>query len=524
MVEASETEVLSERAGASEAYPTVVLGACPSCGARYAEGLKFCPFDGETLAILEDSERPPDPLLGCVIEDRYRIEGVLAEGGMGTVYRVSHTTLSNPFAMKVLRREFASDPTVASRLVAEAKATAAIDHHAIVEVTDFGEIDAQILPELGAVTLPYFVMEYVEGHSLGMILRQQGRLSIETIFDMMSTLAGALGAAHAAGIVHRDLKPENLRIEPSGAVRVLDFGVAKVLGASRQTQKGMVFGTPHYMSPEQAQGHPIDGRTDIYALGVLMYQCATGKIPFEADTYMGVVTQHMFEMPQPFAVVASDLAGHPLEGIVMCCLEKDPAARFQTMDDMKAALEAARTALLAGEQPLPSSRVGGRPMRLRSARRVSPRITRTLQQPRRVTGAMVVVIFVVLGVLGGGLVWGLRHARWATSETREATTPSASRGVGQQVEAAKVAGAPSEMAPPMASATDDAAAAPSASVAHGAEPPRSHADNQPGASAVVRSKPTVLRQPRRRAPEPRPPKSPPPSPPPPQRGELVDPW
>jgi serine/threonine-protein kinase len=360
-----------------------------------------------------------------------------------------------------------------------------------------------------------------------MILRQQGRLPIETIFDMMSTLAGALGAAHAAGIVHRDLKPENLRIEPNGAVRVLDFGVAKVLGSSRQTQKGMVFGTPHYMSPEQAQGHPIDGRTDIYALGVLMYQCATGTIPFEADTYMGVVTQHMFEMPQPFAVVASDLAGHPLEGIVMCCLEKDPAARFQTMDEMKKALDAARAALIAGEQPPASSRVGGRPMRLRSARQDPERITRTLQQPRRVTGAMVVVIFIVLGVMGGALVWGLRQAPWATPAANEATTPSAARGVGQEVESAKAAAAPSAAAPPFASAIGDPDSASSAGVAPRAESPPSHEGDKSAASAVVGSKPTILRQPIRRAPPPRRLKAPPPppaQPPPAQPGELVDPW
>jgi serine/threonine-protein kinase len=509
-----------EPATPGDGLATVALTVCPRCGARYAEGLKFCPFDGEALAVLADSDRPPDPLLGCVIAERYRIEGILAEGGMGMVYRVSHTTLSNPFAMKVLRRELAADPAVAARLVEEARATAAIDHPAIVEVTDFGEIDSSVLPELGAVSLPYFVMEYVEGQALDQIIRERGRLPIETVIHIMSSLASALSAAHAVGIVHRDLKPANIRIEPNGTVRVLDFGVAKVLGASRQTQKGLVFGTPQYMSPEQAQGEAVDGRSDVYALGVLMYQCATGTVPFEADSYMGVVTQHMFEIPEPFAVVAAELAGHPLESVVMRCLEKDPAARFQTMDEFRAELQIAQAAIEAGESPPLSVRPPGRGLKLRQAVPVagSP-AARDLAHPRRVSGPWVVAIFLVLGVCGAAAVWGLRHAL-SGQALSVAPSEAATASAGATPSAARDASADIDGDDTPAPGIEPAATPASGHVAAPASPPTATS------AASVRSVGTV-RPTRRPRTVPRAPSAAPPRPPPPRtkaQGDVVDPW
>ncbi len=315
---------------------------CPKCESHYSGDALFCPFDGEPLATAPDWDPGSDPLLGCRLTGRFEVESVIAEGGMGTVYRVRHMTLDSVFAMKVLRRDLARDEVVAARLVDEARATAAIGHPNIVAVTDFGEINSAILPDLGPLKLPYFIMELIGGDSLLGLIRKQGPLSLSRTANLMLQVASALEAAHNAGVIHRDLKPENIRVSMDGSTevaKVLDFGVAKVIGSSRKTQKGMVFGTPHYMSPEQGQGHVVDQRTDIYALGVIIYECLTGKVPFAADTFMGVVTKHMFARPEPLSVARPEVGDSPLEPVMMRCLEKEPQARYQSMAELKVDLE-----------------------------------------------------------------------------------------------------------------------------------------------------------------------------------------
>jgi serine/threonine-protein kinase len=213
-------------------------------------------------------------------------------------------------------------------------------------------------------------MELLGGESLSEALVRGGPMSAGRVARIAHQCAQALAAAHAAGIVHRDLKPGNIRLLSSrrgDIVKILDFGVAKILGSSRRTKVGTVFGTPHYMSPEQGRGHEIDHRTDIYSLGVIMYQCLTGRVPFEADTYMGIVTKHLFARPEPIAVGDGEPAEHRIEPVVMRCLEKDAANRYAIMDDLAHDLEA----VLAGE---PSGaerdlRGGGR-LRLREQERV----------------------------------------------------------------------------------------------------------------------------------------------------------
>ena len=343
---------------------------CPSCGSQFSSPeVQFCPFDGH--AVLEAPEWDPtaDPLVGQTVSDRYQVEAVIAEGSMGMVYRVRHTKLGTGFAMKVLRRDLAREEQVAARLVDEARATAAIGHPGIVAVTDFGEIDAAVLPDLGELKLPYFVMELLPGRSLAEVIRAEGTLSAQRIARIMAQCADALHAAHGAGIIHRDLKPGNIRLLPSErgeeSAKVLDFGVAKIIGRSQKTQVGVVFGTPHYMSPEQGRAHPIDRRTDVYALGVIMYECLTGKVPFEADTYMGVVTKHLFTRPDPLPGSAGDPCAVALEPIVMRCLAKEPAERYASMlelrEDLALALEGGDT----GQRSSSSGRV--RPLRLRDA-------------------------------------------------------------------------------------------------------------------------------------------------------------
>jgi serine/threonine-protein kinase len=318
------------------------LFRCARCRTVFSGREKFCPFDGEPLVVDIDFDPGDDPLIGRTVSDRYIVEGVLAEGGMGKVFRVRHARLGNVFAMKVLRRDLAEDRDVAARLIEEARATAAIGHPNIVSVSDFGEIDARLLPELGELKLPYFVMEYVAGGSLSDVLRQQGPMKPRRVASIMVQVANALAAAHAAGIIHRDLKPSNIRLssDESGhpIAKVLDFGVAKVIGSSNKTQRGIVFGTPHYMSPEQGHGLAVDHRTDIYALGVIMYECLSGEVPFLADSYMGVVTKHLHAVVMP--IDAEVFVELPLEPIMLHCLEKDAEARYPSMAALAADLEA----------------------------------------------------------------------------------------------------------------------------------------------------------------------------------------
>lgn len=251
---------------------------------------------------------------------------------MGRVYRVRHRALGKLFALKVMRDELASDRIVAARFVQEARAMAALDHPNIVAITDFGELDGGV---------PYFVMELLEGESLASLLRREGAIDARRALGIVRQIASALTVAHAAGIVHRDLKPDNVHVGPGDSVKILDFGIAKVLGSSRLTRTGMIFGTPHYLSPEQASGGPVDHRADLYSLGVLLYELLAGRVPFEADSFMGVLTQHLYTEPvPPSRLRSSDETLGALEPIVLRCLQKSPDARFPSAAELIAALDA----------------------------------------------------------------------------------------------------------------------------------------------------------------------------------------
>jgi serine/threonine-protein kinase len=316
----------------------VEVKRCPECGTGFGMEAAFCPFDGIALtASTWDPTR--DPLSGTVIDQRYEVIAPLGEGGMGTVYRVRHVTLDRMFAMKVLRRDLAADKGLAARFLQEARATAAIRHPAVVAISDFGTL------EDGA---PYFVMDLLVGETLATRMRGRGLLSPREASSIARKLADALSAAHAANVVHRDLKPENVfLVRAAGGkavvdedVRIVDFGAAKIVGGSKLTRPGVVFGTPYYMSPEQAGGQPVDARADVYSLGVLLYEMVTGAVPFEADTYMGVLTKHLFATPaKPSERTPSGVQLGDLESVVLRALEKDPAERYQSMTELAAAID-----------------------------------------------------------------------------------------------------------------------------------------------------------------------------------------
>jgi len=308
---------------------------CPQCGTRFEEPVQYCPHDGTpTYEAQSQAEPAEDPLLGLVVDGRYRIEKQIGEGGMGVVYLSTHTVLQKKLALKVLRGDGSKDGEVVQRFMQEAQAATSIGHQNIIDISDFGRLQD------GSV---YFVMEYLDGTSLNDMIEKGGSVPMQTAVHIIRQIASALEAAHARGIVHRDLKPDNIFVIRQGGdtsfVKVLDFGVAKVGGAaSKLTKTGMVFGTPHYMSPEQAAGHSVDQRTDVYALGVIMYEMFTGKVPFDADTFMGILSKHMFEPPpRPTDVEGASLGA--VETVILKAMEKNADQRYQSMTELIADLD-----------------------------------------------------------------------------------------------------------------------------------------------------------------------------------------
>jgi serine/threonine-protein kinase len=282
------------------------------------------------------SQSATDPYLGKIIAERYFVERLLGVGSMGLVYRCRHTVLDKTVAVKIIRQDLAQDAESVGRFMTEARSASAIGSEHIVEVLDFGT-----LPD-GA---SYIVMEYLEGLTLGEALDGPSGVSLGDALDIAIQMSEALGAAHAAGVVHRDLKPDNvflLQSEQGFFVKILDFGIAKIMQSGQKlTVAGSVIGTPHYMSPEQATGARTDARTDVYSLGVIMYEMACGKVPFDAENPLAVISMQVTDEPPPLRkrMPFGRTLPQGLDTVIHKCLAKDTIDRFSTMQDVRAALE-----------------------------------------------------------------------------------------------------------------------------------------------------------------------------------------
>ncbi len=269
-------------------------------------------------------------IMGSTIGGRFQVIKLLGSGGIGEVYMAEHRELCSPFAVKVLKRDLAGNPEVVARFRREAIAAGRIQHRNIVYLTDFGQLDDGRL---------YLVMEYLEGTSLQELLDAHGAMEVGRTLKIFLQVADGLRYAHENGVIHRDLKPDNIMLVTTPGdnnhVKLIDFGLAKLLGesSSKLTADGAVFGTPHNMSPEQTQGLPIDHRTDIYSFGTVLYECLTGKPPFDVNNIYMLLEAHKNKRVEPPSARTDNEEIFPeLEAVVMQCLEKKPQKRYQSFD------------------------------------------------------------------------------------------------------------------------------------------------------------------------------------------------
>src|ERR1051326_6701867 len=321
--------------------------SCPRCGRQFPDNTHVCPHDFSPLRA-EDTlvDAPVDRLIGQVFDGKYRLDERLGGGGMGTVYRATHLLIDRPVAIKVLSQRFVGDETAQQRFRREARAAGHMQHPNAVTVTDFGATNDGYL---------YIVMELLEGQTLRELLAREAPLDPARAVSIMLQASAAVGAAHDAGLIHRDLKPANIFIEQRpnfpAVVKVLDFGVAKFVVEEHDddyhtlTQVGALIGTPRYMSPEQcADSVALTASTDVYSLGIILYEMLTAVCPFNGETHLAIALKQVSEAPRPPREIVSSIP-EALERVVLHALVKNPNDRPRDANELRRELFATAESL-----------------------------------------------------------------------------------------------------------------------------------------------------------------------------------
>jgi len=319
---------------------------CPKCSADNPETQRFCGGCGTSLIIEGDQDVPTEtfkiPVIelttGSIFAGRYQIVEELGAGGMGRVYRAIDQTLGEEIAIKFVRPEIATDEETIQRFRIELRAARQVVHKNVARMFDLNE-------EAG---IPYITMEYVRGENLRRLIKKMGRLSSAQAVSIAIQVAGGLDAAHRLGVIHRDLKPQNIMIDEDGEVRIMDFGLARLPRAEEKTEPGFVLGTPAYVSPEHVEGKPIDGRSDLYSLGIVLFEMLTGKPPFQAADPASLALKHVISVPPDPRTINADIP-ESLSRIVLKCLEKDREKRYRDARELVSDLSQVEEDLMTGK-------------------------------------------------------------------------------------------------------------------------------------------------------------------------------
>ncbi len=307
------------------------MKVCPVCGKEYSDTTTLCTADAEVLQNVDD------PLVGQTLAEKYLVEQLIKRGGMGAVYRGKHVMMEKTVAIKVLRPSLAGDNDVVARFSREAKAASRISHPHAVSVTDFGEAENGVV---------FLVMEYLDGRTLKDIIRSEGPMPLDRAVEIVRQVAGALDVAHQQGVVHRDLKSDNIMLSQTNGgdwAKVLDFGIAKIqqpegVRDNDITAANLVIGTPQYMSPEQcSQTGPIDARSDVYSLGVIVYEMLAGRVPFTGESPTVIMMKQVQDPPPSILDARPDLPAS-VDKLIERALAKQPVDRFQTAGELSEAL------------------------------------------------------------------------------------------------------------------------------------------------------------------------------------------
>jgi len=405
---------------------------------------------------------PDDAMIGTLAAGRYRILRLLGEGGMGQVYLAEHVAIEKRVALKVLRAEYANKGEIVTRFQQEAISASRIKHPNVLDVFDFGQLENGCF---------FLAMEFLEGNDLADELARRRVLDAAMGIRISMQICRALAAAHANGVVHRDMKPENVFLQRTAdgeeIVKIVDFGIAQLRSKDtaivetkrRLTRTGMIFGTPEYMAPEQASGKHADLRSDIYSVGIIMYEMFTGAVPFTGDTFLGVLSKHLSEPTPTMNAVYPELAiSASLQGVIMHALEKEPTVRYQTMLEFAHAISASADAAALGYRPTASTtsehpitfapHVAGTPTHQQFAPSAPPssgaarvrgpgqaKDTEAASRAETLIGAEantrphaprsrggLVAVLVAVVALGGGGAWFMTHRGGSTHPTPEAHT------------------------------------------------------------------------------------------------------